>query len=103
MKLVSSVHFKVCIRDIHTKKQAKTLIRALNEYNVKIKHNYQKMVTLESKVKDTCDPKTHLSLQNDCEALYLEIIDITDENRRLNILKRDLFLQNGIDWDEEYS
>ena len=101
--VVSSANFRFCITDRHTKSQAKILIRSLNEYNLRMKHNHQKLITLEKELNYTCDPKLHFSSQKECQELYLEIEDITEENRRLNLLKRDIFLQNGIEWDEEYN
>ena len=100
---VSSANFRFCITERHTKSQAKTLIRSLNEYNLRMKHNHQKLITLEKKLTYTCDPRIDFSSQNECKELYLAIADITDENRRLNLLKREIFLQNGIEWDEEYN
>jgi hypothetical protein len=100
----SSASFRFCDTKRRTKTQPKTLIiRSLNHYNRRIEHNHQKLITLQKELYQACDLKVHFSSQKECKELYLEIEDISEENRRLNLLKREIFLQNGIEWDEEYN
>ena len=100
---VSSANFRFCDTERRTKSHAKTLKRSLNRYNRRIRHNRQKLSTLQKELNLACDFEVHFSSQKECKELYLEIEDISEENRRLNLLKREIFLQNGNEWDEEYN
>ena len=105
MKLVSSTNFRFCTTKTQTTttKQIKTLVKTLNKYDTQIKKNRKKMVLLTQEVNHICNLNEDFSLQKQCQELYLNIEDITDENRRLNLLKREIFIRHGLQWDEEYN
>lgn len=108
MKLVSSANFRFCTTKPHTTtttttKQIKTLARTLNKYDSRIKRNNKKMVSLTQEINHTCKLNEDFVSQKQCQELYLNIEDISDENRRLNLLKREIYLRHGLEWDEEYN
>lgn len=105
MKLVSSANFRFCTTKTQntTTKQIKTLVKTLNKYDSKIQKNNKKMVSLTQEINHTCNLNEAFSLQKQCQELYLNIEDISDENRRLNLLKREIFIRYDLEWDEEYN
>lgn len=86
-----------------THKQRTSILRKINTYNLQVEHNKQHINDLTLKIKDTCCINKPLVLQNDCKDLHLKIEDLCDNNRRINVLKRNIYRKYGIDWDEEYN
>lgn len=103
MKIVSSKScFNSCIKNTHTTKQSKISSKKLDYCNSKIDRNNEKIATLRNKLTYTCSTNKHFSLQHECQELFWGIEDITTENRRLSLRKRNIYMRCGLEWDEEY-
>lgn len=97
MESVCSTGFRFCTKTSTTSTQQK-----LFNYNMQIKRNNDKIQHLTSKIPSTCCFDKPFRAQHECQELYLKISDLCDENRKINVLKRDIFFEHGLTWDEEY-
>jgi hypothetical protein len=69
---------------------------------MQIKQNNHKIHHLTSKIPQTCSFDKPFRSQHDCQELYLQISELCDDTRSISLLKRDIYFENGLTWDEEY-
>jgi hypothetical protein len=79
------------------------LTKTLRDYDLQIIQNNQKIIELSKKINHTCSSYKPFIMQKSCHILYLDIEDITYDNRKIRMLKRDIYLRYGLDWDEDFN
>uniref|UniRef100_A0A6C0BPQ5 Uncharacterized protein n=1 Tax=viral metagenome TaxID=1070528 RepID=A0A6C0BPQ5_9ZZZZ len=79
------------------------LTKTLKDYDLQVIQNNQKIVELSKKINHTCSSYKPFIMQKSCHILYLDIEDIIYDNRKIRMLKRDIYLRYGLDWDEDFN
>ena len=79
------------------------LTKTLRDYDLQIIQNNQKIIELSKKINHTCSSYKPFIMQKSCHILYLDIEDIIYDNRKIRMLKRDIYLRYGLDWDEDFN
>lgn len=76
--------------------------KKIKNFNLQVKKNNCKVNNLILQVKDSCDVNEHFESQFECQDIFYDIQSKTDDNRYIINLKRNLYIENGLEWDEEF-
>jgi hypothetical protein len=71
-------------------------------FDLQVKVNNCKINHLILQVKDSCNVNEPFESQYECQDIFYKIQSKTDENRNIINLKRELHLEYGLEWDEEF-